>query len=205
MFCFPCSLKSNCLVWAAATETLSQLLYSYPEWCVVGTLLCQRSFIILWAKEETSWKEEKVIFMPAQVGMALYCTCFVWAWLLRTRPALCPHRSVHCIKQNVWLKWKMNLCLSCEVMKFRADCCVWSRPAVCLLRLGEFASESAWVLQVSYSEGRPDSAGLCTPLGMLAQVRRAALILGSAESLTGHSRAVITELKAALRKICFSP
>lgn len=121
----------------------------------------------------------------------------------RTKPALWPYRSVHCIKRNVWLKGRMNLCLSCEVMKFRTECRVWSCPAVCLLRLGGFMSESARMPQVSHAEGRADSTGLCTQQVMLAQVHWASLILGSAESATGHSRAVIMELKAALRKIRF--
>lgn len=73
-----------------------------------------------------------------------------------------------------------------------------------LLRLDGFTSESVWVLQVTYTEGRSDSKGLCTQQVMLTQVHGAALILGSAESPTGHSRAVIMKLKAALKMIFFS-
>lgn len=98
---------------------------------------------------------------------------------------------------------KDESCLSCEVMKFRNECCVWSCPTVCLLRLGRFTSESAWMPQVSYIEGQVDSTGLCTQQVMLAQVHWAALILRSAESATGHSRAMIKRLKAALRRIHF--
>lgn len=60
--------------------------------------------------------------------------------------------ALHCIKQVFWLKWNLNLCLSCEVIKFRAELCVWSCQAVCLLRLGSFTSESTWVLQVNYTQ-----------------------------------------------------
>lgn len=71
---------------------------------------------------------------------------------------MCPFRSVHCIKWSVGLKGKTNLFLSSEVMKFRAECCFWSCPPVCLLRLGVFASESVQVPQVSHAEGLSDSS-----------------------------------------------
>lgn len=58
-----------------------------------------------------------------------------------------------------------------------------------------FASESVQVPQVSHAEGLSDSAALCTQQVMLAQVHRAALIHGSAESPAGHPIAVIIRLK----------
>lgn len=74
-----------------------------------------------------------------------------------------PHHAGHCIASNEKPQRKHDG-LSCGVMRFGAECCVWSPPAVCLLRIGVGS-------QVSYCEVWPYSTGLCTQQVTVAQVR----------------------------------
>lgn len=143
--------------------------------------------------------------MKGHLLLELYCTVRVnLSPTVKSQTCTVPAQVSALHQTNCLAQKKDESCFSCEVMKLGAECCVWSCPAACFVEAGWV---HVWVVLGATGHlhrGTPWQHNLCTQQVMLTQVHWAALILGSAESPTGYSRAVIMKLNAALEMICFS-